>query len=178
MAMTTEQKREQVKILSSILEENKTIYLADLGGMNAEDTSALRRMCFDSGVQVQIVKNTLLRKAMEAVDKDFEALYGELKGNTSLMVCETANLPAKTIKEFLKKNKQSDKPLFKGAWVDESTYVGVEQLDVLANLKSREELIGDIIGLLQSPAKNVISALQSGGNTLSGLVKTLSERAE
>lgn len=178
MAMTTEQKREQVKILSSILEENKTIYLADLGGMNAEDTSALRRMCFDSGVQVQIVKNTLLRKAMEAVDKDFEALYGELKGNTSLMVCETANLPAKTIKEFLKKNKQSDKPLFKGAWVDESTYVGVDQLDVLASLKSKEELIGDIIGLLQSPAKNVISALQSGGNTLSGLVKTLSERAE
>lgn len=178
MAMTTEQKREQVKILSSILEENKTIYLADLGGMNAEDTSALRRMCFESGVQVQIVKNTLLRKAMEAVDKDFEALYGELKGNTSLMVCETANLPAKTIKEFLKKNKQSDKPLFKGAWVDESTYVGVDQLDVLASLKSKEELIGDIIGLLQSPAKNVISALQSGGNTLSGLVKTLSERAE
>jgi large subunit ribosomal protein L10 len=179
MAMTTEQKREQVKILSSILEENKTIYLADLGGMNAEDTSALRRMCFESGVQVQIVKNTLLRKAMEAVEnKDFEALYGELKGNTSLMVCETANLPAKTIKEFLKKNKASEKPLFKGAWVDESTYVGIEQLDVLANLKSREELIGDIIGLLQSPAKNVISALQSGGNTLSGLVKTLSERAE
>ncbi|MGB0427857.1 MAG: 50S ribosomal protein L10 [Flavobacteriales bacterium] len=175
--MTKEQKREQVDILAEVLEANKTIYLADIEGMNAEDTSALRRTCFENGIQIQVVKNTLLRKAMEAVDKDMEDLYGLLKGNTSMMVCETANVPAKTIKDFAKKN-TADKPVFKGAWIDESTYVGADQLETLVNLKSKEELIGEVIGLLQSPAKNVISALQSGGNTLSGLVKTLSERAE
>ena len=123
---------------------------------------------------MQVVKNTLLKKAMERVEgKNYEELFGTLKGNTSIMFTDVANAPAKLIKEFRKKN---DKPLLKGAFVEESIYIGEENLDTLANLKSKEELIGDIIMLLQSPAKNVISGLQSGGNTLSGLVKTLSER--
>jgi large subunit ribosomal protein L10 len=128
-------------------------------------------------VQLQVVKNTLLKKAMETCDKDYNELYDVLKGNTSMMLSETANAPAKAITEFLKKNKGAEKPLFKGALVDESVYAA-DQLSVLENLKSKEELIGDIITLLQSPAKNVISGLQSGGNTLAGLMKTLEERAQ
>jgi large subunit ribosomal protein L10 len=177
MAMTKDQKHEQVAALKEVLEANKIIYLADIGEMNAEEASLLRRACFEKGINIQVVKNKLLQKAMDASEKDFEELYGTLKGNTSLMVCETANMPAKMIKDFTKKN-NTEKPLFKGAWVEESVYIGAEQLSALASLKSKEELIGDIVMLLQSPAKNVISALSSGGNTLAGLVKTLQERAE
>lgn len=174
--MTKEEKIQVVGALTQQLEENKNIYLADLEGMNAESTSALRRLCFSKGVKISVVKNTLLKKAMESSSKEFDEMYGTLKGSTSMMLSETANAPAKAIKEFLKKNKKSEKPVFKAAYVEESVYVGLDQLDTLESLKSKEELIGDIIGLLQSPAKNVVSALQSGGNTLSGLVKTLSER--
>ncbi|MCT4665813.1 MAG: 50S ribosomal protein L10 [Flavobacteriales bacterium] len=176
--MTKEQKHQEVVALKQILEDNKIIYLADIGEMDAVQSSNLRRACFDSGISIQVIKNTLLRKAMEQIeDKEFEELYGSLKGNTSLMVCETANLPAKMIQNFNKKNK-TEKPLFKGAWIEESVYIGVDQLSTLASLKSKEELIGEIVTLLQSPAKNVISALSSGGSTLAGIVKTLQERPE
>ncbi|MDB9914050.1 50S ribosomal protein L10, partial [Flavobacteriaceae bacterium] len=132
-----------------------------------------RRACYKAGVKLEVVKNTLLKKAMESSDKDFGELPEVLKGNTSIMLAETSNAPAKVIKAFRKK---SDKPLLKGAFIEEAIYVGDDQLDTLVNIKSKDELIGDIIGLLQSPAKNVISALKSSGGTIAGIVKTLSER--
>ncbi len=171
--MTREDKSQVIQDLTAKLADANTIYLADISGLDALTTSNLRRACFKANVQLSVVKNTLLEKAMEASDKDFEDLPTTLKGNTSLMISEAANAPAKVIKEFRKK---SEKPLLKGAYVEESVYVGDNQLDALVNIKSREELIGDIIGLLQSPAKNVVSALQSGGNKLSGILKTLSEK--
>jgi large subunit ribosomal protein L10 len=147
--------------------------VADISGLNAEATSNLRRACFKAGVQLAVVKNTLLTKAMENSEKEFGELPTILKGNSSILLSETGNAPAKIIKEFRKK---SDKPVLKGAYIEEAVYLGDDQLENLVNIKSKEELLGDIIGLLQSPAKNVISALQSGGQTLSGIVKTLSER--
>jgi len=171
--MTREEKSQVIETLTAQLSENATIYLADISGLDAGATTNLRRACFKAGVKLNVVKNTLLAKAMESCDKDFGELSGVLKGNTSLMVSEASNAPAKVIKEFRKK---SDKPLLKGAFIEEAIYVGDDQLDALVDIKSREELIGDIIGLLQSPAKNVISALKSGGSTIAGIVKTLSER--
>ena len=172
--MTREEKSQVIQDLTQTLADNNNIYLADISGLNAETTSNLRRACFKAGVKLSVVKNTLLAKAMEASDQDFGELPSVLKGNTSLMLAESANAPAKLIKEFRKKTK--DRPLLKGAFAEESVYIGDDQLDALVDIKSREELIGEIIGLLQSPAKNVVSALQSGGNKLSGIVKTLSER--
>ncbi len=171
--MTREEKSQVIKVLTTQLTEGNIIYLADISGLNALDTSNLRRACFKANVKLAVVKNTLLEKAMEESDKDFGDLPNTLKGNTSLMFSETGNAPAKVIKEFRKKSK---KPLLKGAYVEEAIYVGDDQLDSLVNIKSKEELIGDVISLLQSPAKNVISALQSGGNKLSGILKTLSEK--
>lgn len=171
--MTREEKSQVIETLTAQLSDNANIYLADISGLNAGNTTNLRRACFKAGVQLAVVKNTLLKKAMENSDKDFGELTEILKGNTSLMFSETGNAPAKVIKEFRRK---SDKPLLKGAFIQESIYVGDDQLDNLVNLKSKDELVGEIIGLLQSPAKNVISALKSGGNTIAGLVKTLSER--
>ncbi len=171
--MTREEKSQVIETLTAQLSDNANIYLADISGLNAGNTTNLRRACFKAGVQLAVVKNTLLKKAMESSDKDFGELKDILKGNTSLMFSETGNAPAKVIKEFRKK---SDKPLLKGAYIQESIYVGDNQLDNLVDLKSKDELVGEIIGLLQSPAKNVISALKSGGNTIAGLVKTLSER--
>jgi large subunit ribosomal protein L10 len=171
--MTREEKSQVIENLTAQLTENPIIYLADISGLNANGTSNLRRACFKAGIKLSVVKNTLLAKAMEKSDKDFGNLNETLKGNTSLMFSETGNAPAKIIKEFRKK---SDKPLLKGAYIEESVYIGDDQLDKLVDIKSKEELLGDIIGLLQSPAKNVISALKSGGNTIAGIVKTLSER--
>jgi len=171
--MTREEKSQVIEALTTQLTEGSIIYLADISGLNALDTSNLRRACFKENVKLAVVKNTLLEKAMQNADKDFGELSTILKGNTSLMFSETGNAPAKVIKEFRKK---SDKPVLKGAYVEESVYVGDDQLDTLVNIKSKEELIGDIISLLQSPAKNVISALQSGGNKLSGIIKTLSDK--
>ena len=171
--MTREEKSQVIEVLTAQLTEGNIIYLADISGLNALDTSNLRRACFKANVKLAVVKNSLLEKAMEKSDKDFGELPETLKGNTSLMIAETGNAPAKVIKEFRKK---SDKPVLKGAYVEEAIYVGDDQLDALVNIKSKEELIGDIIGLLQSPAKNVVSALQSGGNTLTGILKTLSEK--
>ena len=171
--MTREEKSQVIQDLTAKLADTSTIYLADISGLDASTTSNLRRACFKADVQLSVIKNTLLAKAMEASDKDFGDLPSVLKGNTSMLVAEAANAPAKLIKEFRKK---SDKPFLKGAYAEESVYIGDDQLDALVNIKSREELIGDIITLLQSPAKNVISALQSGGNKLSGILTTLSEK--
>ena len=171
--MTREEKSQVIEDLTAKLAETDTIYLADISGLDALATSNLRRACFKSDVQLSIVKNTLLSKAMEASDKEFGEPQDVLKGNTSMLIAETANAPAKVIKEF---RKGSDKPILKGAFVQESIYVGDNELDALVNIKSKEELIGEVITLLQSPAKNVISALQSGGSKLSGILKTLSEK--
>ncbi len=173
--MTRQEKSQVIESLTAQLSENTIIYLADISGLDAGSTTKLRRACFKAGVSLNVVKNTLLSKAMESSDKDFGELSEVLKGNTSLMVSETGNAPAKVIKEFRKK---SDKPLLKGAFVEEAIYVGDEQLDKLVEIKSKEEVIGDIISALQSPAKNVISALKSGGSTIAGIVKTLSEKEE
>lgn len=171
--MTREEKSVVIEQLTAQLADSVHIYLADISGLDAAATSNLRRACFKAGVKLNVVKNTLLAKAMESSDKDFGDLSTVLKGNTSLMIAEVGNAPAKVIKEFRKK---SDRPLLKGAFIEEAIYIGDDQLDRLVEIKSKEELIGDIIGLLQSPAKNVISALKSSGGTIAGIVKTLSER--
>ncbi len=171
--MTREEKSQVIQDLTVTLARTNTIYLADISGLDALATSNLRRACFKADVQLAVVKNTLLSKAMEASDKEFGELQGILKGNTSLMISEASNAPAKVIKEFRKK---SDKPLLKGAYIEEAIYVGDDQLESLVNVKSKDELIGDILTLLQSPAKNVISALQSSGGKLSGILQTLSEK--
>ena len=171
--MTKEQKAQVIEELTASLGDAPNIYLADISGLNAANTSDLRRACFKANVKLSVVKNTLLSKAMTASDKDFGELPTVLKGNTSVMYSETGNAPAKVIKAFRKK---SDKPLLKGAFIEEAIYIGDDQLDTLVDIKSREELIGDIVGLLQSPAKNVISALKSSGGKLAGILKTLSEK--
>jgi len=171
--MTREEKSQVIQDLTVTLARTNTIYLADISGLDALATSNLRRACFKANVQLAVVKNTLLSKAMEASDKEFGELKDILKGNTSLMISEASNAPAKVIKEFRKK---SDKPLLKGAYIEEAIYVGDNQLESLVNVKSKDELIGDIITLLQSPAKNVISALQSSGGKLSGILQTLSDK--
>jgi len=171
--MTREEKSQGIQDLTGKLADNPVIYLADISGLNATDTSNLRRACFKANVKLAVVKNTLLAKAMDSSDKDFGDLPTVLKGNTSLMMSETGNAPAKVIKAFRKGN---EKPILKGAYVEEAVYVGDDQLDNLVDIKSKEEVIGDIIGLLQSPAKNVISALQSGGGKIHGILQTLSEK--
>lgn len=171
--MTREDKLTVIQDLTSQLSENATIYLADISGLDAETTSNLRRACFKANIKLSVVKNTLLAKAMEASEKDFGELPEVLKGNTSLMFSEVSNAPAKLIKNF---RKNSEKPILKGAFIEEAIYVGDNQLDALVDIKSKEEVIGEIIGLLQSPAKNVISGLKSGGGKLAGIIKTLSER--
>ena len=171
--MTREEKATVIRDLETQLADNSTIYLADISGLDAATTSDLRRACFKANIKLSVVKNTLLAKAMESSEKEFGELQEVLKGNTSLMFSEAGNAPAKLIKKFRKKNK---KPLLKGAFIEEAIYVGDDKLDTLVSIKSKEEVIGDIIGLLQSPVKNVISGLKSGGSTLSGLLKTLSER--
>ncbi|MEJ2594060.1 MAG: 50S ribosomal protein L10 [bacterium] len=171
--MRKEDKRQLIDSLTQQLDENNNFYLADVSELNAEDTSKLRRLCFKYGIKMQVVKNTLLKKAMEGAGKDYQELYETLKGNTSILFAEAGNAPAKMIKEFRKK---SERPVLKGAFIEEMTYLGDEQLDFLVSIKSKDEVIADLIALLQSPAKNVISALQSGGNTLTGILKSLSEK--
>jgi len=171
-------KKEEKDLLINSLEVNLSgsphIYFTDISGLNAESTSNLRRLAFKNGIKMIVVKNSLLKKAMDKSNKDFEPLFEVLKGGTSIMLSDVGNAPAKMIKEFRKK---SDKPFLKAAYVEESIYIGDNELEMLVNIKSKDELIGELIGLLQSPAKNVISALQSGENILAGVVKTLSERS-
>jgi large subunit ribosomal protein L10 len=171
--MTREEKATVIKDLTATLGDNTTIYLADISGLNATETSNLRRACYKANVTLSVVKNTLLSKAMEASDKDFGELPELLKGNTSIMLSEVANAPARIIQNFRKK---SAKPVLKGAYIAEGIYVGDDLIDALSNIKSKEEMVGEVIGLLQSPAKNVISALKSSGGKLAGILKTLSER--
>ncbi|MCK4639279.1 MAG: 50S ribosomal protein L10 [Bacteroidales bacterium] len=173
--MRKEEKNQLIDSLKKQLTNNEYFYITDISGLNSEDTTALRRLCFKKEIKLTVVKNTLLKKAMEKIEKDFEPLYETLIGSTSIMFAKTGNAPAKLIKEFRKK---LNRPILKGAYVEEMTYLGDDQLDFLINIKSKNELIGDIIGLLQSPVKNVISALQSGGNNISGILKTLSEKSE
>ena len=171
--MTREEKSVAINEILDVLMSNQNIYLTDISGLNALETSNLRRMCFKAGVKLSVVKNTLLEKAMESSEKDFGELKETLKGNTSVMIAEVSNAPAKVIKNFRKK---SERPILKGAMIEEDIYVGDEQLETLFTIKSKEELIGDIIMLLQSPAKNVISALSSSGGKLSGILQTLSNK--
>jgi large subunit ribosomal protein L10 len=171
--MTREEKSRVIEDLTAQLADSNVVYIADISNLNAETTSNLRRACFKAGIQLNVVKNTLLEKAMEASANDYGDLPSILKGNTSIMIAENGNAPAKIIKEFRKK---SDKPILKGAYIHQAVFIGDNQLDALIALKSKEEVIGEIIGLLQSPAKNVVSALKSGGGKIAGIVKTLSER--
>ena len=171
--MTREEKSVAINEILDVLKSNQNIYLTDISGLNALETSNLRRMCFKAGVKLSVVKNTLLEKAMESSEKDFGELKETLKGNTSVMIAEVSNAPAKVIKNFRKK---SERPILKGAMIEEDIYIGDEQLETLFTIKSKEELIGDIIMLLQSPAKNVISALSSSGGKLSGIIQTLSNK--
>ncbi|AEW86890.1 50S ribosomal protein L10 [Flavobacterium columnare] len=154
--MTREEKSLAIQDLTAQLAGTNIVYLADISGLNAETTSNLRKACYKAGIKLEVVKNTLLAKAMEASDKEFGDLPTTLKGNTSILIADIANAPAKVIKEFRKKG---DKPLLKGAYINEEVYIGDNELESLAALKSKEEVIGDIIGLLQSPAKRIISAL-------------------
>jgi large subunit ribosomal protein L10 len=159
--------------LKNQIDSYNHFYLADISGLNAVDTSDLRRLCFKQDVKLVVAKNTLLRKALEISNKNSEELYVALKGNTSVMFSETGNVPAKLIKDFARKRK---KPLLKAAYVEESVYVGENQLDALIAVKSKNELIADVVALLKSPMQTVMSQLQSGGNIIHGVLETLKER--
>ena len=159
--------------LGAKLKEYSHFYLVDLAGLNAEATSNLRRKCFKSEIKMIVVKNSLLREAFQASDIDFEPMYDSLKGTTAVMFCNTANVPAKLLKEY----KKEGVPALKAAYAEETIF-GADQLEALVALKSKSEVIADVVALLQSPAKNVVSALQSGANTIHGVLKTLGERPE
>ena len=171
--MNKEEKHELVLALTEQIKEYGNFYITDTSDLTVAKINDIRRKCFESDIKIQVAKNTLIRKAMEAVDGDFTEIYGTLKGSSSILFSKSATAPAKLIKKL---RKGSDKPLLKAAYIDSSLFIGDNQLDTLTKLKSKEQLIGEIIGLLQSPAKNVVSALQSGGNILAGVVKTLQER--
>lgn len=162
--------------LGQKLKEYPHFYLVDVTGMNAEATSNLRRKCFKQQIKMVVVKNTLLHKALEATEIDFSELYGALKGNTAVLFCETANVPAKLLKD--KEIAKAGVPSLKAAYAEEGIFVGADKLDELSSIKSKNEVIADVVALLQSPAKNVISALQSGAGTIHGVLKTLGERPE
>ncbi len=174
--MKKEDKSVLISELSENLEAYSHFYLTDIANLNAADTSELRRACFKQDIKLKVVKNTLLKRALDEKEADLEELYPTLKGNTAIMFSNTGNQPAKLIKEFNKKFSKVGKPVLKGAYVEESIYVGENQLEALIAVKSKNELIGDVIGLLQSPAKNVLSGLQSGGSLIHGILKTLGER--
>ena len=172
--MTKEEKSQYIEELSNKLADSGVFYLADTAELSVEAINAIRRKCYNNNIELRVVKNTLLEKALDRIeDRDYSELYGVLAGPTSIMFAEVGNAPAKLIKDFRKKN---DKPILKAAYIDEGIYVGDDQLEFLSAIKSKEELIGEIIGLLQSPAKNVISALKTGGSTIAGILKTLEER--
>ena len=174
--MKREEKDVIIGEIAELLNKYPNVYITDTSSLPVSKVNELRRLCFNKDVKMLVAKNKLIRKAMEKKDAaGYEEIFSALKGTSALMFSETGNLPAKLIKEFRKK---TEKPQLKGAYIDTAIFLGDNQLDSLASLKSRNELIGDIIGLLQSPAKNVIGALQSGGNKLAGIVKTLSERPE
>ena len=171
--MTKEEKNQVIDELSNYFSNYKFVYVADASDMSAIDTNKMRRVFFNKNVKMKVAKNTLIKKALEKSNVDFKELTDTLKGSTALLFSENAKDAAKAIIEFRKKG---DKPLLKGAYIDTDVFIGNDKLEVLNNLKSKEDLIGEIIGILQSPAKNVISALKSGGGKLAGIIKTLSEK--
>lgn len=173
--MNREQKNQEIEDLKEKFNNTTFFYLTDASAMTVADVNKFRRLCHERGVEMKVVKNTLVRKAMETYDdKGYDQLYDHLKGPTAILFSETGNIPAKLLEDFRKK---SPKPVLKAAYIDSAVYVGDDQISVLTKLKSKEELLGEVIGLLQSPAKNVISALKSGGATIAGLVKALEDRA-
>lgn len=171
--MKREEKQEIVKALAERIKSYGNFYITDTADLTVSSVNGIRRKCYDEGIAMQVVKNTLIKKALEEAGVDSEELLGVLKGSSTMLFAETGSAPAKLIKQL---RKAGDKPVLKGAYIDSAVFIGDNQIDALSKLKSKNELIGDIIGLLQSPAKNVISGLQSGSNTLAGLVKTLQER--
>ena len=173
--MRKEDKAVIIEQLGEKLKEYAHFYLVDVTGLDSTATSSLRRKCFGSGVKMLVVKNTLLQKAFEASEVDYSPLYPVLKGTTAVFFCDTANVPAKLIKE---EGKKSGIPALKAAYAEEGFYVGAENLEALCAIKSKNEVIAEVVALLQSPAKNVVSALQSGGQTIHGVLKTLGERGE
>ena len=176
--MKKEDKNAIIVALQEQLGEYSHFYITAIEGLNAQKTSDLRRACFKNDIKLVVAKNTLLQKALEAKGIDAQ-IFESLKGNTALMLANTGNAPAKLIKEFTKGDKTGEaKPQLKAAFVEETIYMGAQNLEFLSAIKSKNELIGDLVALLQSPAKNVISALQSGANTLHGVLTTLGERAE
>lgn len=171
--MRKEEKHEVVLALRETIAEYGNFYITDTANLSVAKVNDIRRKCFESGIKMQVAKNKLIRKAMEASEGDFSEMFGVLKGSSSILFSKTANAPAKLIKQL---RKTGDKPLLKAAYIDSAVFIGDNQIDALVNLKSKEELVADIIALLQSPAKNVVSGLQSGKNKLAGIVKTLQER--
>ncbi|MCG6185823.1 50S ribosomal protein L10 [Maribellus maritimus] len=171
--MKSSEKQVIINNLQEQIDSYSHFYLTDISGLNAENTSDLRRQCFKQEVKLVVVKNTLLRKALESSAKNAEEIYDALKGNTTVMFSENANVPAKLIKDFSKKHK---KPVLKAAYVEESIYVGADQLEALIAVKSKNELIADVVALLQSPMKTVLGQLQSGGTIIHGVLDTLKEK--
>ncbi|MEE4215184.1 MAG: 50S ribosomal protein L10 [Bacteroidales bacterium] len=171
--MRREEKQTIIDSLAEQFEEYSHFYLTDTAELNAAHTSDLRRACFKKDIKLIVVKNTLLKRALDKSEKNFEELYDILKGSTSVMFSNTGNTPAKLLKDFRKKH---DKPVLKGAFVEESVYIGDDKLDMLAALKSKDELLADLIALLRSPMQNLVSALQSGSNNIHGVLETLSKR--
>ncbi|MGI4021483.1 MAG: 50S ribosomal protein L10 [Janthinobacterium lividum] len=171
--MKKEQKYQVVDALTEQIKEYGNFYVTDTSNLTVAKINAIRRKCFENDIKIQVAKNSLIKKAVEAIGGDFTPMYDSLKGSSSIMFSKSTTAPAKLIKEL---RKTGDKPLLKVAYIDSSFFIGDNQLEALVNLKSKEQLVGEILGLLQSPAKNVVSALQSGGNILAGLVKTLQER--
>ncbi len=174
--MTRADKTATIEVLKEKFENNAFFYITDASTLTVAEINNLRRLCFDKGIEMQVVKNTLTKKALESFpeEKKYEGLYESLKGPTALMFTEAANAPARVIKDF--RGKKNEKPVLKAAYIDTAVYIGDDQLDVLSKLKSKEELLGDLIGLLQSPARNLLSALNSGGATVMNLLKALEER--
>jgi len=171
--MKKEEKHEVVLALTETIAEYGNFYITDTANLSVAKVNDIRRKCFESDIKMQVAKNKLIRKAMEASEGDFSEMFDVLKGSSSILFSKSANAPAKLIKQL---RKSGDKPVLKAAYIDSAVFIGDNQLDALVNLKSKEQLVADIIALLQSPAKNVISGLQSGGNKLAGIVKTLQER--
>jgi large subunit ribosomal protein L10 len=171
--MNKEEKHELVAALTEQMKEYGNFYITDTSNLTVAKVNHIRRQCFESDITMQVAKNSLIKKAMEAAGGDFSPIYDVLKGSSSILFSKSATAPAKLIKKLRKKG---EKPILKAAYIDASIFIGDNQLDTLINLKSKEQLIGEIIGLLQSPAKNVVSALKSGGATIAGVVKTLQER--
>ena len=173
--MTKAEKTATIEALKEKFEQNSFFYITDSSTLTVDQVNKFRRLCFEKGIEMKVVKNTLAKKALESfpAEKGYEALYEALHGPTAILFTETANVPARLIKEF---RKTVDKPEIKAAYIDTAVFIGDNQIEILTKLKSKQELLGEVIGLLQSPARNVVSALQSGGQTLMGILKTLEER--